>query len=207
LGAANEAMKTIIFDFGNVVAFFDHYRTLEKLRSFSPFTPQEMYAAVYASPLEDQVERGLLTPEAFLKQVREIWQLRCDIDVLQQAISDVFWANPEVHDIIAKLKPRYRIVLGSNTNAIHARQFLAQFADVLGQFDSLVMSHEVGTRKPDAAFFHHCVRHAQAEAAECVFVDDLAANIEGARAVGLHGVLYRPNEGLPEKLRTLGVHV
>jgi len=198
-------MKTIIFDFGNVVGFFDHFRTLEKLRPHSPFSPQEMYASVYASQLEDQVERGLLTPAAFLEQVHQRWKLRCDIDMLSNAIGDIFWANPEVHDLIVKLKPRYRIVLGSNTNAIHARRFLTQFADVLGHFDALVMSHEVGTRKPDAAFFHHCVRHAQAEPSECVFIDDLSANIDGARAVGLHGIVYRPNSGLADQLRELGV--
>jgi putative hydrolase of the HAD superfamily len=149
----------------------------------------------------------LLTTGAFLEQVHQTWQLRCDIDFLTSAVSDVFWANPEVHDLIAKLKPRYRIVLGSNTNAIHAEQFLTQFADVLGHFDAIVLSHEVGTRKPDADFYHHCVRQAQAEASECVFIDDLAPNIEGARAVGLHGILYRPDNGLAEQLRGLGVEV
>ncbi len=39
-------MKTIIFDFGNVVGFFDHKRALDKLRPFSPLTNQEMFKLV-----------------------------------------------------------------------------------------------------------------------------------------------------------------
>lgn len=200
-------MKTIIFDLGNVVAFFDHRKAIEKLRPFSPLSPEEMFAAVYAGPLEDQIERGLLTPPVFLRQVHQLWQLRCDVEFLAHAVSDIFWGNPEVHELIANLKPRYRILLGSNTNAIHARQFLTQFADVLRQFDALILSHEVGTRKPDADFYHCCLRHAKARASECVFIDDLSANIDGARAAGLHGIVYRPGTGLAEQLRALGVEV
>ena len=198
-------MKTIIFDFGNVVGFFDHGRALEKLRPFTPLTPQEMFASVYAGPLEDQIERGLLTPPVFLKQVHQLWQLRCDVDFLAHAVGDVFWPNPEVCDLVPRLKGRYRLVLGSNTNAIHARRFLAQFADVLRHFDALVLSYEIGTRKPDVEFFLHCQRLANAKPSECVFVDDLMPNIDGARAIGLHGIVYRPNDDLAGRLRALGV--
>lgn len=200
-------MRAIIFDFGNVVGFFDHGRALEKLRPFTTLTPQEMYASVYAGPLEDQIERGTLSPPVYLQQVRQLWQLRCDVDFLVQAVSDVFWPNPEIAELIPKLKERYRIVLGSNTNAIHARQFLTQFADTLNHFDALVLSYEVQSRKPHREFFEHCLQRANAAAADCVFVDDLPANIEGARAAGLHGIVYQPNNGLAEQLRALGVEI
>lgn len=200
-------MKTIIFDFGNVVGFFDHRRALEKLRPFTHLSTDEMYASVYLGPLEDQIERGLLSPSAFLRQVHQLWQLRCDVEFLAHAVGDIFWANPEVCRLIPSLKARYRLVLGSNTNAIHARRYLTQFADVLRHFDALVLSHDVGARKPDAEFFHHCQRAARAKSSECVFVDDLAANIDGARAIGFHGIVYHPNNGLVEQFKALGVEV
>ena len=200
-------MKTIIFDFGNVVGFFDHGRTLGKVKPHSPMTKEAMFAAVYESPLEDQVERGKLAVPAFLQQVRELWQVDCHAEFLTEAIQDIFWPNPEVCELIPKLAKNHRILLGSNTNAIHSERFLTQFASVLSHFDSLVLSHEIGMRKPDAEFFRHCHGLAQAQPAECVFVDDIAANIHGARGVGFHGILYRPNENLAEQLRNLGVYV
>ncbi len=200
-------MKTIIFDFGNVVGFFEHRRAVDKLVPFTSLTPEEMIASVFGGPLEDQVERGHVTPAVFLTKVHEMWQLRCDIDLLTHAVSDIFWINPEVCDLIPKLKRRYRILLGSNTNELHAGQFRKQFADVLSHFDALVLSHEIGTRKPDAAFFRHCHGLAQADVSECVFVDDLASNIAGARAVGFHGIQYQPGAGLSDQLRALGVEI
>ena len=40
-----------------------------------------------------------------------------------------------------------------------------------------------------------------------VFIDDLPANINGARAVGFHGIVYRPGENLAGQLQRLGVLV
>src|SRR5438876_833330 len=84
--------------------------------------------------------------------------LRCDVDFLAHTVGDVFWPNPEVCDLVPRLSARYRILLGSNTNALHARRFLKQFANVFRHFNHLVLSYEIGLRKPDADFYHTCLR-------------------------------------------------
>lgn len=198
-------MKTIIFDFGNVVGFFDHGRTLDKIKPHSPFSREEMFASVYHGGLEDRFERGHVSVPEFLAHVQKLWRLECEVEFLIEAIADIFVPNPEVCALIPLLAERYRIVLGSNTNAIHSGRFILQFADVLSHFETLVLSHEVGTRKPDADFFRHCLTRAEAAPAECVFIDDLADNIRGARAIGFHGIQYRPNANLVQQLQALGV--
>ena len=155
-------MKAIIFDFGNVVAFFDHRPAFKKLSPFTSMSVDAMFESVYTTPLEDRFERGLIDAAEFLEQAQAMWQLRCEAEFIERTLCDIFTANPEVCDLIPKLKGRYRIVLGSNTNAIHSRQFLAQFADVLSHFDHLVLSHAIKARKPEAAFYEHCRRMADA---------------------------------------------
>src|SRR5207244_2214206 len=98
------------------------------------------------------------------------------------AFGDIFWPNDEVCALVPRLKERYRLLLGSNTTELHARRFRQQFADILGHLDALVLSYEVGARKPKAAFFEHCQRQAGCESHQCLFIDDLSANIEGARS-------------------------
>ena len=51
-------IQTIVFDFGNVVGFFDHNQTLDKLTPYTDLTVREMYASVYGSELEDRIESG-----------------------------------------------------------------------------------------------------------------------------------------------------
>jgi putative hydrolase of the HAD superfamily len=200
-------LKTVIFDFGNVVGLFDHGQTLRKLTPYTELSAQEMFTRVYAGTLEDEVEKGLITTPDFLRRVHTLWELRCDVDFMARSIADIFTPNPEVCALIPQLRPRYRVLLGSNTNDVHARQFRRQFAEVLGHFDELVLSFEIGQRKPYAGFYEHCQKLAQAAPHEIVFIDDLIANIDAARAHGWHGILYRPGERLAHKLRALGVAI
>jgi putative hydrolase of the HAD superfamily len=109
------------------------------------------------------------------------------------AFADIFKANEAVCALIPQLKPHFRLLLGSNTNELHARRFRDQFAATLSHFDHLVLSYEIGVRKPRRAFFEHCQRLAACRAEECMFIDDLQGNIDGARAIGWRGVQYVPS--------------
>jgi HAD superfamily hydrolase (TIGR01509 family) len=67
------------------------------------------------------------------------------------------------------------------------------------------MSHEVGVRKPDAGFFRACENQAGCAPDECLFVDDMPINVEGARALGWQGIVYRDFAALHSSLSALGV--
>lgn len=58
-------------------------------------------------------------------------------------------------------------------------------------FDDVVLSGEVGLRKPDPAIFTLAARRLGVAPAACVFVDDIAANLEPAEALGMAVVLHR----------------
>jgi epoxide hydrolase-like predicted phosphatase len=55
-------------------------------------------------------------------------------------------------------------------------------------FDGVVISGEVGLRKPDPEIYLLAAERLGVPPEECVFVDDLAANVRGAAAVGMTGV-------------------
>jgi epoxide hydrolase-like predicted phosphatase len=198
-------IEAIAFDFGKVIGFFDHARTLTKLAPLTDMSVQEMYRTIYDGELEDAFESGLIGEAEFLQRFRELCRLRCNDEYLTSALADIFWHNEPVCALVALLKPRYRLVLGSNTNPIHARRFLPQFADTLRHFDALVLSYEVGVRKPGAKFFEHCQKHAGHLPQECVFIDDLPENVAGAVACGWHGITYTGPDTLCAELRKLGV--
>jgi putative hydrolase of the HAD superfamily len=200
-------IEAIVFDFGKVLGFFDHGRTLAKLAPFTDMPPQEIYATIYCAELEDAFESGRLGEAEFFQRFRAQCRLRCDDAFLAAAVADIFWPNEPLCQLVPHLKPRYRLVLGSNTNPTHARQFVPQFADTLRHFDGVVLSHEVGVRKPRAEFFDHCLRYAGAGPERCLFVDDLPANVAGAVACGWQGIVYTGVDALCADLRRLGVHL
>jgi putative hydrolase of the HAD superfamily len=58
-------------------------------------------------------------------------------------------------------------------------------------FDEVVVSGETGLRKPEPEIYLHTARLLGVPADECVFVDDLEQNVEGARAVGMTAFVHR----------------
>jgi putative hydrolase of the HAD superfamily len=58
-------------------------------------------------------------------------------------------------------------------------------------FDAVVISGEVGLRKPDPDIYRLAAERVGVEPSACVFVDDLPPNVRGAAAVGMAGVLHQ----------------
>src|SRR5205823_5513205 len=79
-------------------------------------------------------------------------------------------------------------------------------SDLVPIFDAVLISGEVGMRKPDAKIFLHAAEMLGLEPSECVFVDDLEQNAEGARAVGMEGIVHRSARfTIPKLAELLGV--
>jgi putative hydrolase of the HAD superfamily len=62
-------------------------------------------------------------------------------------------------------------------------------------FDAVVISGEVGMRKPEERIFTYVARRVGARPSQCVFIDDLAVNVRAAEAVGMTGILHRDPAG------------
>lgn len=200
-------MKTVFFDFGNVIGFFDHRRAVARLTAFTDMPADELFDVLYEGGLEDSYERGAITTDEYIRRGIEGGRLRCTHDEFVRCYEDIFWPNPAVVEVIPTLRPRYRIGLASNTNEAHYTRYTRQFADVLAHFGALCPSHLARSRKPEAEYFAYCQRHADADPTECVFVDDLAANVAAARSHGWKAILYRPDTDLVAELAAVGVVV
>jgi HAD superfamily hydrolase (TIGR01509 family) len=78
-----------------------------------------------------------------------------------------------------------------------------RFAFLRG-FRMVVVSGEEGLVKPDRAIFELFLSRAGLDAADCVFIDDSAANVAGARDAGMHALQFRDPSALRGDLRALG---
>lgn len=198
-------IKTIIFDFGNVIGFFSHRLASSRLAYFAGVPRETMHGFLFQGGIEDDIDSGKLGVAELLRRVREKFTIGCADEFLELALADMFWPNREVCELIPRLKSRYRLLLGSNTNELHTRRFKKQFAETLEHFDTLILSYVIGVCKPDKAFFDYCQRSSQAEPGECLFIDDMPANVAGAQAFGWNAVLYQGYADLKDRMETLGV--
>ena len=76
-------------------------------------------------------------------------------------------------------------------------------ADFPGLFDTVVLSGEVGMRKPEREIFLHAAQALGLAPAECVFIDDMEANVAAAQACGMTAVLHTGPEATVSALQDL----
>jgi putative hydrolase of the HAD superfamily len=70
-------------------------------------------------------------------------------------------------------------------------------------FDAIVISGEVGMRKPEERIFRHALAEVGLPGEECVFIDDIEANVVAARGLGITGLHHRDPLTTIRELETL----
>jgi len=90
-----------------------------------------------------------------------------------------------------------RVAVLSNADDVDPVAGFERFADVVH------VSGVTGRRKPDPAAYLACAAELGVPPADCVAVDDLAANVRAAVAVGMVGVLHRDADQTAAELRVL----
>ena len=101
---------------------------------------------------------------------------------------------PGIAPLLARAAERLPLYALSNTNPPHIAHFSNAYADVLSHFRELYLSSTIGLLKPDAAAYDHVVEAIGMPASRVLFFDDLAENVEGARARGLNAVQVRSSD-------------
>src|SRR5262249_50713408 len=86
-------VQTIVFDFGNVIGFFDYGITTGRLARHSHLSSDDIRRFLYGGELEDAYESGRISSAEFLRRVRAGCGLTCDDDALTAAYVDMFWPN------------------------------------------------------------------------------------------------------------------
>jgi putative hydrolase of the HAD superfamily len=103
---------------------------------------------------------------------------------LKHAGYRVFGLTDNVHEIVTHLKSRY------------------QFWEL---FEGVVVSAEVGLVKPHEAIFRHMIEVYDLTPSETVFLDDVQANVDGARSVGMEARMFTTATRCEADLRALGL--
>ena len=201
----------LIFDFGNVVGFFDYLRACERFavhRGMTGTALRDMLVDRGFPGLLAEFESGRIEPRDFADRLMELSEIRLPYDDFLRAWEDIFRSNEAVAGLIRSLDAiGYPLYLGSNTNVLHFSHYRRQFAETLNRFAGFILSFEVGHMKPAREFFEACVAAAGLPAASCVFIDDIAENAEGARGAGLKAIHYVDTPSLIADLKQAGIEV
>jgi HAD superfamily hydrolase (TIGR01509 family) len=186
-------VSNVLFDLGGVLLSVDYAASAKAFDTLGFPNFATWYAQGKQTALFDALETGAIDAIEFRAALREQGCLGCDDLALDAAWNAMLIGfEPEMLATLRALRQRYRLLLFSNTNAIHQRrvqQLLrkhAPSATLHDFFDGTYFSHEVGARKPAPDAFLAVLNDAGARARETLFIDDSLENVRGAACAGLH---------------------
>ncbi len=196
-------IKCIVFDFGKVIADFDHMKTCKGLSKFCKLTPKEIYEKIFKSGLEKRYDEGL-DSQLFYAEVKKMLDSEdLDFDNFSRIWGDIFIRNPDIEDVLEKINTDIRKMLLSNTNEIHYRYFikLGPVAKYFNKNDDLILSFKLGFKKPDKRIFLEAIKRSGFNPNEMVYVDDILEYVDEAKSMGMKGINYDCSRDPIEKLR------
>ena len=192
-------VRAVLFDLGGVLLDIDFDRALAAWSPYSRLPPEAVRARfAFDEPFRHH-ETGRLDDAGFFAHLRHALQLECDLAQVEAGFNAILIG--EIAETVALLEalrgrvPRYAI---SNTNPAHVLHMRRAFPGFLDRFDHVFTSHEIGHRKPQPESFAHVLQAIGVPPAQVLLFDDLAPNVDAARALGLQAVLV----GKPADVRS-----
>lgn len=196
--------KAVVFDLGRVLVPFDFKIGYRALEGACPYSADEIRGRIAQSGLVKPFETGLIEPLDFFAQLSATLDLSIGYEGFCLAWSSIFFGQLIADKVLKSLAGRYRLLLLSNTNAIHWQMIRANYP-MLQYFHDCVLSFEERAMKPDPAIYRTLVARAGCRPEECFFTDDIALNVEGARLMGIDAVQFESPAQLQREMASRGI--
>lgn len=207
-------LEAAIFDLGGVL-------TTPILESFAAFEESigvpagtlvrallERYSEAHAEPDFHLLETGRISEAEYYRRLGSRLRDLAGVEValpedpveIRRGLLGRLRPNEEMIEAARRIGARYKTAL--LTNNVREWSRWREFFP-LDLFDAVVDSSEVGLRKPDPAIYRLTCERLEVEPARAAFVDDIASNVEAARAVGLVAIHFTTTDDAIERLRPL----
>ncbi len=197
-------LHAIVFDIGNVLVHYDEALVLRSFAARTGKTSAEIERYIQIAPHVTELALGKITPRRFYRTVACELGFPGSFEEFAVCWNEGLTPIESMMDLAAQLATRLSRVALSNTNAIHM-QYIHEHFPLFQEFDAQILSYEVGLRKPDPAIFELTLRRCGLVAKRMLFIDDLQANVEGGRAVGMQAIQFESAEQVRRELTKLGV--
>lgn len=194
-------IRAVIFDLGRVIVPFDFNRGYARIAALTGTPAADVSGLIRPTGLVERLESGIIDPHAFVQQLSAVLNLHCTYDEFCDIWSSIFLPETLVsEELLRGIAARYRLVLLSNTNAIHFEMIRRNYP-LLRHFHALVLSYQAGAMKPSPLIYQKAVEAAGCLAEECFFTDDIAEYVEGARHYGMDAVQFQSAAQIEAELR------
>jgi HAD superfamily hydrolase (TIGR01509 family) len=202
---ATKRPRVVVFDFGGVLLDWNPRYLYSKI--FADPARMEWFLREVCSPAWNHAQDGgrpwsVAEAEAIARHPDLADEIRAFRARWQEMVPAPIAGSVAVLNRLAEHGvPLYAI---TNFASDTCRDTFARFA-FFQAFKGIVISGDENILKPDPRIFHLLGERYGLDLAECVFIDDVAANCDGARACGMHAIEFVSPDHTHAALADLGV--
>jgi epoxide hydrolase-like predicted phosphatase len=195
-------IRAVIFDIGGVLFRLQDVSQRRRWEMRLGLSEGQLVETVFNNPVARRATVGdATTEEVWVEAGNRLGLQPEELEVLKVDIWKGGEWDTELLAFIRSLKTRYKT--GTISDAWpDARESTKEYInnDI---FDVSVFSAEEGLQKPNSGIYQRALSRLRVASQEAVFVDDMPQNVEGARLVGMHAVLFTDPVKAREEIRQL----
>jgi putative hydrolase of the HAD superfamily len=185
------AVRNVIFDLGGVVFDWNPDHIVSRVQP-APELRASLKAALFGHADWRLFDRGALSESELIERLQlRIGATRQEVEAILDAVRNSLVEKPETLKLIRALQGQGTPLYCLSNMPASVYKHLRQRHNFWDAFSGIVISGEVQMMKPEPEVFLHLLATFNLRAEESVFVDDLLANIESARQVGLHAIWFK----------------
>lgn len=148
-----------------------------------------------------QRDRGYMDYEAYLVAIAEL--IGSTIDEARAITESAHVRSEAMFELLDSIdREQFRVGMLSNIGDATIQQLFSE-QELKERFDGVLLSYQEGIIKPDPAIFELMATRLDLLPEECVMIDDIERNCEGARRAGMRAIWHRSNEQTESEVKKL----
>lgn len=181
-----DAIKLVLFDMDNVLCDYDRAKRVAYLAELARTTSEAVHTAIWDSGFELLGDSGTLDAVDYLRGFGERIGYPLSLEAWVEARRRSMRADRAMLKIAARLRETVDIAVLTNNTTLVADHIETLLPDLRPLFGARIYtSAQFGVAKPDPRCYRLCLSELDVVPSSVLFVDDLAANVAGARQAGL----------------------
>jgi putative hydrolase of the HAD superfamily len=185
------AVRNVIFDLGGVVFDWNPDHIVSRVQPVTELQAA-LKEALFGHADWRLFDRGTLSESELIDRLQlRLGATRREVDTILDAVRSSLVEKPETVKLLRALQAQGTPLYCLSNMPASIYTHLRQRHSFWDAFSGIVISGEVQLMKPEPEVFMHLLAAFNLRPEESVFVDDLLANIESAKQVGLHAIWFK----------------
>lgn len=197
-------IHNIVFDFGGVLVEYDFPKYFTK---FFGSRDKAMWFInnILTEENNDKLDKADKPFNEYIAEWKRQWpEYSGALDAFDKHYADIYPSEvPGMKDLMKELKSKGYRLLGLSNWSTKVFDVMDKFPEIFSLLDGYLVSHQVHLLKPHKEIYEAFCKKFDVKPEDCVFIDDRAVNIEGAKSIGMHGIVFKDTVQLKADLKTI----